>query len=494
MYHSSTAIIIGAGIGGLATVVQLAHHGVQVTIYEKNREPGGRCHRIVKDGHTFDTGPTMFLFPQLYRDFFSSIDEDITQHLNILPTDPTYRLFFPDHTTLTLTADLKKMRAQLEAIEPGSFHRYLAYLKAGKRHYDLAIQGIATQPLAKPSDYFNPMTLFRLLQQNAILPHYFYTSRFFKHPNLRAAFTFQDSYLSLHPFQTQAIYSLFTYSEITEGSFLPQGGMYQVILALEKIAKRSKVKIIYNAPVKTIEVNQNRTTGVILKDGTVHTADCVIANADLSYVYQQLLPPEPYVQTLLKKPYSCSALAFHWGLKKTYPQLQAHNLFFADDYRAGFDQVINHWQPPAQPHFYIQAPTRIDPTRAPKGQDTLTVMIPINHLDPKHSVDWQRYKNRVRRYVLDRLKQMGLMDIEENLKFEASTVPTDWQQRLNLPYGAIYGLHHNLLQVGYLRPSRQHKKYKNLFFVGASTHPGSGLPTVLQSARFTAERVLEELY
>jgi phytoene desaturase len=487
-----SVIIIGAGIGGLSTAILLAKKGFQVTILEKNPHAGGRCGLINKGGHIFDTGPTMYIFPQIYRQFFSLIGENIDDHLKLLRADPTYRLHFPDQSTFTLSHKKSLMEKQLEALEPGAYQSYLKYLKVGRTHYHLALDRLINRDFSHPFEYFTPANLFRLLKTQAIIPHAYFVKQFFKHPHLLAAFTFQDSYLGLNPFTSPSIYSLFTYTEQTEGSYLPQGGMYQIIKVLEKIALKAGVEIRYHALVKKINLHQNLTTGVTLTNGSILKADYLISNAGQTYTYQHLLPPGKYTQKLIKKRHSCSALIYHWAFDIVYPDLHTHNLFFSGNYQQSFSQVIDKLEPPSEPHFYIQAPARTDPNRAPKGQDTLTVMVPINHLHENSPVNWPEYQNKIRRYILKYLKQAGYKDIESHLKFEITHNPLDWQRYLNLPFGSVYGLHHHLRQLGYLRPSRRHPRYSNLFFVGADNHPGSGLPTILRSAQFTATAVIKQ--
>lgn len=485
-----TAIIIGAGIGGLATAIKLARKGFHVTIFEKNAHVGGRCSQINREGHIFDPGPTMYLFIPLFEEFYRSIGENFRQHITLLPVDPIYQLNFPDNTIMTLTTDQKIMKSQLENLEPGSYANFKKFLNISKQNYQLAITRLINQDYPHALNYFTPNHLYQLLKHQSLFPHYFLVSRYFKHPHLRTLFTFQDSYLSLHPFHTQSIFSLFTYNEIKLGNFLPKGGANTLTQSLLQIASKYPIKIELNQPVAGIQTNRQQVISIKLQDGSVHQADYFVANADLSFVYQKLLP-KSYVSTILKhKRYSCSVLAFHWALSRPVPELSTHNLFFSTDYRQGFDQVLNQPFPPQKPHFYIQAPTRTDPSRSPKNQDTLTVMIPINRLHSDHPLDWNKYAHQTKKYVISRLKQAGLGDIGKLIKFEILITPLDWQHKFNLTHGSVYGLDHNLFQLGYLRPKRQHHKYKNLFFVGSSTHPGSGLPTVLKSAEFTSQQIL----
>jgi phytoene desaturase len=490
MICNRKVIIIGAGVGGLGTAIQLAKKGFDVTIFEKTSKAGGRCQQLEKEGHIFDTGPTMYLFPELFTDFFSTIGEDINKYIKLLRVDPIYQLNFANNDSMVLTSNPDKMRNQLEFIEPGSYTQYIKYLEAAKKQYLLAINSITRKNLDTPFEYFRLKNLIDIIKNKSILPHYQFTKQYFKHEHLNIAFTFQDSYISINPFTAPAVFSLFSYSELKNGNFLIEGGMYRFIEILVKIAEKQGVKIVYNCPVKKINIENNRAVSITVEGQDEIKADCIIANTGMAYTYQNLLPESSFTKKLLKKKYSCSVLSFHFAVDKYYPQLKTHNLFFTDGYKEGFQDVLDEAVPPERPHFYIQAPTRTDTSRAPKGHDTITVMVPINHIREEQPVDWNSYRNKLRKFIFARLKRIGIADLSQHIKFEVSYLPTDWKF-LNITKGAVYGLNHNSWQIGYMRPKRVHSKYKNLFFTGSDTHPGSGLPTVLLSSKYTANRVSE---
>jgi phytoene desaturase len=194
---------------------------------------------------------------------------------------------------------------------------------------------------------------------------------------------------------------------------------------------------------------------------------------------------------LERKKYTCSAIMFYWGVDKVYPQLGAHNVFLADDYRASFERIFQDKSLPDEPSFYVHAPARVDPSAAPQGADTLFVLVPAGHLE--EGQDWKDLRSRARSAVLNRLLKEGISDLEAHLKFEISYTPRNWMSLYNLAKGAAFGLSHNFMQVGYLRPQNRHSRYRNLYFAGSSTHPGTGLPMVLLSARLTTERILKEV-
>jgi phytoene desaturase len=488
-----TALVIGAGIGGIATAARLARNGYQVTVLEKNEKAGGRSNQILKDGHRFDIGPTLFLMPEVWRETFSALGEVMSDHLDLRRIDPTYKIYFDDGLQLELTSHLGKMQSQLERIEKSAFTGFLNYIAEGAKHYKISLEKFVGRNFFSIFDYFSLKNLPLIFQLKALDKHYRNTGRFFTDERLKAAFTFQNMYLGLSPYDAPATYSLLQYTELAEGVWYPMGGMYAAIEALSKIAKKLGVKFMLNTPVQKLIVEGNRIVTARLQDGREFKADIFVGNADLPYIYQDLLPDAREAKKLDEKLYTCSTIMFYWGVDKHYPQIAHHNVFLAGEYKASFDKIFNEHSLPEEPSFYVHAPARTDPAAAPNGQDTLYVLVPVGHIDEKRTQDWGALVAKARQYVLSRLaKEMNITDLEQHLKFEIVYQPEDWNTQFNLQKGAAFGLSHNFWQVGFLRPQNRHKKYKNLYFAGASTHPGTGLPIVLLSARLTVERILQE--
>jgi phytoene desaturase len=489
-----TALVIGAGLGGIAASARLARAGFQVRVVEKNEAPGGRCGQFVRDGHRFDTGATLFLMPEIFAETYAALGERMEDHLELRRIDPTYHIRFGDETQLALTSDLGALEAQLEAIEPGSFEALLRYLAEGSQSYHLCLERFVGRNFSHFLDYFSLQNLPLLFKLKALVKHYDNIGHYFTDPHLKAAFTFQNMYLGLSPFDAPATYSLVQYTELAEGVWLPLGGIYRVIESLTHIAEAQGVRFSYNAPVQRIEVDGDRATGVEMQDGSRLDADVIVANADLPYVYSRLLPEGEEARHLDRLHYTCSAIMFYWGVDTVYPQFGTHNVFLAGDYRASFERIFRDHLLPEEPSFYVHAPARTDPSAAPPGQDTLMVLVPAGHLDARTTQDWEVLQARARAAVMRRLgTSVGITDLEEHLKFEVSYTPRDWCSLYNLAKGAAFGLSHNFLQVGYLRPHNRHRRYGNLYFVGSSTHPGTGLPMVLLSAHLTTERILKEI-
>lgn len=489
---NKTVIIIGAGIGGLTAATHLAKQDLHVTVVEKNARPGGRCDRISREGHHFDTGPTLLVMPLLYESEFAALGTSLHEILDLQRVDPTYHLVFDDGSGLALTSDMKFLGEQLEVIEPGSFQGLLRYMDEGHRHYHLATEKLVYPDFRKASDFFKLEHLPLLQQVKPLTKHYANMSRYFDDPRLKAAFTFQDVYMGLSPFEAPATFSMMPYTELAHGVWYPKGGMYQVVEALTSLACEAGVEFIFNTSVEQVAVNGRSAHGVMV-DGKLMEADALLANADLPYVYHNLLPQDGQAKRLERKRYSCSVISFFWGVDKPYETLPPHTLFLADDYHANFDSIIRDLDLPANPSLYIHAPARLDPSMAPSGGDTLIAIVPVGHMSANGEQDWGAIRDRAREHVFRRLRTLGIHNLEEHIKFEMNFTPLSWRKRYNLVKGSTHGLCHNLTQLGYFRPDNRHSRYHNLYFTGASTRPGTGMPTAMISGRLAAQRILEEI-
>jgi phytoene desaturase len=490
---AASAIVIGAGAAGISAAAHLARQGLHVTVLEKNGHPGGRCDRFSRDGHHFDAGPTLLIMPHVYAAEFEALGASVQEMLDLQRVDPTYHLVFDDGSRLALTSDLKSLGEQLESFEPGSFDGLLRYLEEGNRHYQLAMQRLVSRDFRSPTDFFSLKNLDLLVRLKPLVPHYRNMAAYFDDPRLKSAFTFQDVYMGLSPFEAPATFSMMPYTELAHGVWYPRGGMYRVIEALTEIARQAGVEFVFNTAVEQIEIRGGRARAVILQGGRRLPADVVVANADLPYVYRELLPPNGQARSLAHKRYSCSVISFFWGIDRPYSELGPHTLFLADDFRQNFDSIIRDLTLPENPSLYIHAPARLDPSMAPPGQDTLIAIVPVGHLDEQNEQDWVALRQRARKDVFRRLASLGIHDLESHIKFEVNYTPLSWRKRYNLVKGSTHGLCHNLTQLGYLRPANRHPHYHNLYFTGASTHPGTGLPTALVSGRLAAKRVVDEL-
>jgi len=488
-----SVVVIGAGVGGIVAATHLAQRGLNVTVVEKNSHPGGRCDRIFRDGHHFDTGPTLLVMPLLYESEFRALGSSLRDMLDLQRVDPTYHLVFDDGSQLTLTSDLNAMRAQLETIERGAFQGLLRYLQEGGRHYEVGMEKLVNRDFRTAADFITLSNLSLLFRLKPLANHYRNMSAYFHDPRLKAVFTFQDVYMGLSPFEAPATFSLMPYTELAHGVWYPKGGMYRVVEVLMELARAAGVEFLFNATVKRIEVNSTLARGVTLANDLHMEADIVLANADLPYVYQNLLLDYGTNKKLAGKHFSCSTVSFFWGMDKTYESLGPHTLFLADDYRQNFESINRDFGLPVNPSLYVHAPARLDASMSPHGQDTLIAVVPVGHISEMNEQDWASIRDEARQHVLRRLNTLGICEVEPHIKFEMTFTPLSWCKRYNLMKGSTHGLSHTLTQLAYLRPHNRHAHYHNLYFVGASTHPGTGLPTAMVSGRLVAKRIMDEL-
>ncbi|HLF33150.1 MAG TPA: phytoene desaturase family protein [Cyclobacteriaceae bacterium] len=492
MNPGKSAIIIGSGVGGIATSIFLAQKGYNVSVFEKNLRPGGRCGQIVRDGHRFDIGASILLMPGLYRQVFGSLGVDFDRSLEAMPVDTLYKLFFDDGTHIEITTDLSRMEDKMELIEKGSYMKLRSYVSIGYRLYKLAFNKLLGRNFTRATQFINLGNLLLLFRLKAFINHSKYVRKFFRHRNLNVAFTFQNIYVGQSPYQAPALFSMLPAIELTEGSAFLKGGMHGIVTQLMKMAGELGVEFHFGREVERIGTKNGMATGVILADKKEIKANVIVANADLPYVYRELLPDKKKASQIEKKNYSCSAFVFHWGLDMTFPQLDLHNVFFSGDYRKNLDRIFKSNSLGDHPDFYIYSPCRYDVTAAPQGQDSISVIIPAGNINRKINQNWESLEANARSAVISRLKMSGI-DIKDHIKFEISIPPTSWENQLNVTRGAVFGsLSHNIMQMGYFRPHNRHDRHKNLYFVGGSTHPGGGIPLVLLSAKLVSERIMKE--
>lgn len=491
---TKTVLIVGAGVGGIATAARLAKAGYKVTVLEKTDRPGGRASTIERDGFFFDTGPSLFLMPPTFAATYAALGERMEDHLDLVRIDPTYRVHFNDGSMLDLSSNMHLMHEQLEAIEPAASEQLLRFIADGAMRYRKSLEQFVGRNFYSFFDFFTPANLPLLFQLKPLVMHYTETSRHFKDRRLRAGFTFQNMYLGLSPFEAPATYTLLQYTEMIEGVWYPRGGMYSIITSLTKIAEGFGATFHYHAPVKRVDTAEGRAVGVTLENGEQLRADVVIVNADLPYAYTELLPGDPAAPRMDKLKYTSSTLMFYWGVKgERTDKLLHHNVFLSDHvYKKSFAEIFHDHLLPTEPSFYIHAPVRTVPEFAPPDADALMVLVPTGHLDSQRDQDFPALQARAREWVFQRLSRIGLTDLKERIVLEETLTPPDYRRIWNLAKGATFGLSHNVMQVGYLRPHNRHKRYKNLYFVGASTHPGTGVPIVLLSAMLIEERLKRE--
>jgi len=471
-------IIIGAGVGGLAAAARCASKGFAVNVFEKLPRCGGRNNIIEDRGFKFDTGPSFVLMPDFFEEVFGYCNRRLSDYLDLKVLDTSYRIFYPDGETLTVYADSNKTKEELERIEKGASVGFDDFINETSRLY---------QEL-KPFLYrgFSSAALFDwrywpLLKKLRIGESYWQlASRFFKTEKLRFAFTFEAMFMGVSPYQAPGFYSIISFADHVQKIRHPMGGMYEIPLALERMAKEFGATFHYSEEVAHI----HRNGGLAVKTGReTYQADYLVVNADYPYAQTDLLHRRIPAYT-----YSCSVYLLYWGLKKNVTGLAHHNLFFSRDMKKNLSQIFHDKVVPDDPSFYIHVPTVTDPSLAWPGRDILYVLIPVPNLQGATD-DFRGHEERLKSIVLDKIKKVTGQNIEESIEAEHKFYPQDFIDRYNIKYGATFGLAHNLMQSAFFRPANVDRRIKNLFFAGASTQPGGGLPVVIASSRIVADLI-----
>jgi phytoene desaturase len=490
--------IVGAGIGGLAAAIRLSLKGFDVEVFEKNGQPGGRVGRLRERGFTFDTGPTLLLMSDVYRDLFAAAGKDLDEEIELIRLDPNYQVHFGDGDSIRVSSSLPALIPELERIEPGATPRFYRFMQDACYKYRLGRSEFVERDFDKAGDFFGLRNLRLLLKTKAVNNYYRSVSKYFKTEKLRQTFSFQTMYLGLSPFEAPAVYALLPYTELAEdGLWFPRYGIYELVEAMTRLARDLGAKINLNSPVEEIVVAKDRARGVRV-NGEEIEAGAVLANADLPYVYRSLLPRSAAygdfrwkLRKQEKLLYTASAFMLYLGLDTKLNHLSHHNVYLSSRYKENFEQIFDERRLPDDPSFYTNVPSRTDENAAPAGMEALYVLVPTPHLG---EVSWEREGDVFKERVYDLLeKKAGIEDIRRHLVYEKVKTPLDWLADYNLENGAAFGIGHGIFQVGYFRPPMASKTVRNVYFVGASTRPGTGVPLVTIGAKLVAERIGRDL-
>jgi len=489
-----SVVVIGAGLGGLATALRLRHQGFEVTVLEKQPRPGGRSNVIEEAGFRVDRGPTILVMKSTFDETYAALGLDINQRLEFERLDPNYRVYFHDGTHVDLYSDMQRLSEEVQRIEPGAGPSVRRFMDSSQRKFQLGMDFV-DRNYDHITELMNPISGLRILQTRSFDRLYDQVGSYFRSEKLRKAFSFHSMFLGLSPYDSLAMYSLITYADLGMGIWYPKGGIYRIIEDMVRIAEERGVKIHTNAPVRKIRIEGKRVTGVELESGEVVQADLVVSNADLPYTYKNLIDSayrKDYPDTRLNKmEYSCSGYLLYLGVDKVYPELQHQALYFADDYRANLDAIFNTKTLPDTPSFHLNVPTVSDPNLAPPGHSILYVLAPMPNLEG--NVNWQEAAPKVREQLLERLETIVDPELRQHIVWERSYTPLDFQNDINAVHGTAFGsLSHGFFQSAFFRPHNKARDIEGLYFVGQGTYPGIGMPMVLISAKLVTERIMRE--
>lgn len=489
---SKKVVIIGAGVGGLATACLLGQAGYDVTIYEKNDQPGGRAGTFTASGFTFDTGPTWYLMPDIFEHFFELLDEDINKLLPLERLEPSYRVFFKDKLfgAVDIAGDVERDGDTLEALEPGARNKLRDYLEESTYQYNLVVNQFLYKNYDSMADLLTPRMLMQGLQMNVFSTMQKYVSKHFSSAEVRKIMQYPLVFLGASPNNAPALYNVMSHTNFNQGVFYPQGGIYKLTEALVKLARDRGTTIVYNTPVKAINTLDNEISGLTLAGGTEVAADIVISNADIAHTEQKLLKPEDRTYSdryFSKRVMAPGALVMYLGVKKLYPELKHHNLVFSKDWDANFKAIFKHKTWPADPSFYVGNPNKTDPAVAPEGHENLFVLVPLPATTGYSENELENYAD----WVLDTMERVMHLDgLKDKIVYKKLFCSKDFEEKYNSYQGTALGFAHTLRQTAVLRPANRSKKVKNLYYAGAGTSPGIGLPMCLVSAQLVYKRLI----
>ncbi|MBN2709456.1 MAG: phytoene desaturase [Calditrichaceae bacterium] len=488
------AIVIGSGFGGLSTAIRLQAKGFNVTILEKQKKTGGRAYQLKKNGYTFDMGPSLITAPEILSRVFESAGKSMDKYLELIKLEPAYRIYFHDKTYIDYTGDSDKMKEQMRKFNPDDAEKYDAFMEKSGKLYDAVItDGLGSTPF--DSLQFMLKLVPRLFKMNAVLPVYSYAKRYFKDPRHRFTFSFHPLFIGGNPFRTPSVYLMIPYLEKKGGVWFTKGGMYSVVQALEKVFKEIGGTVATESEAEEILTENGKAVGV-RAGNELYPADIVVSNADLAHTYKDLIDKKDRKKytdrRLLRMDYSMSAFLLYLGVKKQYPQLLHHTLILSERYRGLVDDIFDNKILPQDQSMYLHVPTRTDPSMAPEKCESMYVLVPVANLEA--NINWSEKKQDYAKHILNFLEHdFGLEELQENLEIMEIFTPQDFAIYQNAYLGSAWGVEPRLLQSAYFRPHNKSEDVENLYFVGASTHPGAGVPGVLLTAEATEYAIMRDM-
>lgn len=485
--------VIGGGIGGLSAAIHLAAAGARVTVLEQNAAVGGKMGEIRQDGFRWDTGPSVITMRPAFEALFAAAGRALDDYLTLLPLDPLTRYFYPDGVVFDASQDVEVMAGRIAAqFGPADAEGYRRFLAYARRIHDVTAPRFIDGP---------PPTLGTLLRTPlrdipAVDPLRTMDARirsFVRDPRLRQLLGRFATYVGASPFLAPATLNVIAHVELAGGVWYPQGGIYGIARALERLAGELGVEIRTGAAVEAITVREARATGVRLAGGESVTADAVVANVDVATVYERLLPPAPAARRRLAKltraGTSCSGFVLLLGVEGAFERLAHHNILFSRDYAREFSDLFARGTPPDDPTVYIAISSRTDPGHAPPGCENWFVLVNAPPLGD--GFDWATGAAAYRERVLDTLADFGLK-VRGAIRSERMLTPLDLERLTGARRGALYGTSSNDRLSALRRPHNRAPDLRGLYFCGGAAHPGGGVPMVILSGRAAAGMVLDD--
>lgn len=484
-------IVIGGGIGGLAFANLAAKRGYSVTLLEKNDQLGGVAGQFREAGFTFDMGPSWYLMPDVFQSYFDLLGEKVEDHLHLVRLDPSYRIFFQNQgRSFDFYSDLERDIPTFESLEPGVGPVLRDYLEKSKYQYEIAIRGFMYKNNDTVFDFLNKQVAIEGRELEVFSKMSDYVGKHFKTDEVQKIMQYTLVFLGSSPYNTPALYNIMSHIDFNMGVFYPKGGIHEIPKALVRIGEKLGVKYRTNAPIAQINTRRGPSVkSVRLENGEEIEADIIVSNASVHHT--ESLLPRPYRDHSQRywnsRKLAPSALIMYLGVEGKVDSLTHHNLLFSPDWKKNFAEIFDAPQWPTDPSLYICVPSKTDPSVAPEGCENLFVLVPIAARTEYTEDELEDQSNRILRLIE---KEMDCPGLRERIIYKKLFSVKDFESHYNKLGGTALGLSHTMMQTAILRPNNRSKKVENLFYVGADTNPGIGMPIQLISAELAFKRII----
>ena len=490
---SERVLVIGSGFGGLASALRARSMGFEVTVIERLDQLGGRAQTFTQDGFVFDAGPTVITAPFLFAELFELFDRKIEDYVEILPVTPWYRYEFNDGSHLNYGGTLDDTLAEIRRINPADVEGYKELVAHSEKIFDVGFSQLAHVPFNKL--WFMLKQVPDLIRLGCYRTVWQFTKRYLKDDRLRRAFSIQPLLVGGNPFSTTSIYSLIHYLERRWGVHFPRGGTGALVKALGKLMQEQGIDIRLGESVSNITIENGRATGVVLEDGTTLSADRIICNGDPAFTYKHLID-KAHRKTWTDRridglKYSMGLYVLYFGTDRKYEDVEHHTIIFGDSYQELLQRIFDGGEVGDDLSLYLHRPTATDPALAPAGKDAFYVLAPVPNLQRD---DWDQVKTQVKERVLDILEARTLPNLRDHLQVCFDFDPTDFAAQYQSQWGAGFSIAPIFTQSAFFRFHNRAEDFDNLYFVGAGTHPGAGVPGVLSSAKVVEQLLLEDTH
>ena len=483
-------IVIGSGFGGLASALRMRAKGFDVTLVEKHPDLGGRARVFKKDKFIFDGGPTVITAPYLFEELFSLYNKKLSDYAKIVPLNLWYRFVFEDGEKFDYSADELSMRNEIEKFSKNDFSGFKKLVSFTEKIFDKGFTDLSAKPFNNV--IFIIKQIPALLKLKSYQSVYKLVSSFISNEKLRRVFSMHPLLVGGNPFTTTSIYTLILFLEKKWGIHYALGGTGSVVNALEKLMEEENIKILRKSEVTEIIIKNKKVTGVKINNETVIDCDYIVCNSDPPNVYKNLLKSNNnysflFKQKIKRMDYSMGLFVYYFGSKKQYKEVAHHTIYFGKSYKEHLSKIFDKKILSNAISYYLHRPSATDPSMAPEGQDAFYVLVPVpNNLS---GINWSEHGEKFKDLVLDKMDKSVLPGIKENVVSDFFLTPDYFEKELSTLHGSGFSIQPKFTQSAYFRFHNQSEVFKNLYFVGAGTHPGAGIPGVLSSAK-----VLDELF